>query len=62
MVPKPQHTNIIKTKWIVKNKIDEEGNITRNKARLVAQGYTHVEGVDFYVTFALVAHLEPYDY
>jgi hypothetical protein len=30
----------------------------RNKARLVAQGYTHVEGLDFRETFALVAHLE----
>ena len=38
LVPKPQHENIIGIKWIFKNKIDEEGNITRNKAHLVAQG------------------------
>ena len=43
LVPKPQHANIIRTKWIFKNKIDEEGNITRNKACFVAQGYTKVE-------------------
>ena len=33
---------MIGTKWIFKNKMDEHGNITRNKARLVAQGYTQV--------------------
>ena len=47
LVPKPQHENIIGTKWIFKNKTEEEGNITRNKARLVAQDYTQVEGVYF---------------
>ena len=40
LVPKPHHVNSIRTKWIFKNKTDEKGNITRNKARLVAQGYT----------------------
>jgi hypothetical protein len=30
----------------------------RNKAHLVAQGYSHVEGLDFGETFALVARLE----
>ena len=39
-VPRPKNTNIIGTKWIFKNKSDEFGNIIRNKARLVAQGYT----------------------
>ncbi|XP_075504595.1 uncharacterized protein LOC142542032 [Primulina tabacum] len=43
LVPPPDHGNIIGTKWIFKNKTDESGNIIRNKARLVAQGYTQVE-------------------
>ena len=47
-----------RTKWIFKNKSDENGNITRNKAQLVSQGYTKVEGIDFDETFALVACLE----
>ncbi|KAG9450314.1 hypothetical protein H6P81_010279 [Aristolochia fimbriata] len=58
LVPRPDNANIIGTKWIFKNKTDESGNITRNKTRLVAQGYTQVEGVDFDETFAPVARLE----
>lgn len=41
-----------------KNKKIEPGNIVRNKARLVAQGYTQVEGIDFDETFVSVARLE----
>jgi len=58
LVPRPPQVNVIGTKWIFKNKFDEVGNITRNKARLVAQGYTQVEGLDFDETFAPVARLE----
>ena len=57
LVPRPKHINMIGTKWIFKNKSDEHGIITRNKARLVAQGYTQIEGIDFDETFALVARL-----
>lgn len=58
LVPRPEGTNVIGIKWVYKNKSDEKGVVTRNKARLVAQGYTQVQGVDFDDTFALVAHLE----
>ena len=58
LVPKPDNVNVIGTKWIFKTKSDEHGNITRNKARHVAQGYSQVEGVDFDETFAPVARLE----
>jgi len=54
LVPRPSNTNVIGTKWIFKNKMDENGVIVRNKARLVAQGYTQIEGVDFEETFALL--------
>ncbi|KAK1641643.1 hypothetical protein QYE76_059448 [Lolium multiflorum] len=46
------------TKWVFKNKQDEHDIVIRNKARLVAQGYSQVEGVDFGETFAPVARLE----
>jgi hypothetical protein len=58
LVPRPQEQNVIGTKWIFKNKSDAHGTVVRNKARLVAQGYTQVEGVDFDETFAPVARLE----
>ena len=56
-IPTTEH-NVIGTKWIFKNKQDENGVIIRNKARLVAQGYSQVEGLDFGETFAPVARLE----
>ena len=58
LVPRPKGVNVIGTKWIFKNKFDEHGTVIRNKSRLVAQGYTQVEGVDFDETFAPVARLE----
>ncbi|KAK1628882.1 hypothetical protein QYE76_003197 [Lolium multiflorum] len=59
LMKRPDHCrNVIGTKWIFKNKQDERGTIIRNKARLVAQGYSQVEGVDFGETFAPVARLE----
>jgi len=56
--PRPADHNIIGTKWIFKNKSDEHGTVVRNKAHLVAQGYTQIEGIDFDETFAPVARLE----
>jgi hypothetical protein len=55
LVPRPVDHNVIGTKWIFKNKSDEHGTVVRNKACLVAQGYTQIEGVDFDEIFALVA-------
>jgi hypothetical protein len=50
--------NVIGTKWVFKNKQGEDGDVAWNKARLVAQGYSQVEGLDFGETFTPVAHLE----
>ena len=56
-IPNGNH-NVIGNKWVFKNKQDEHGQVTRNKARLVAQGFTQIEGLDFGETFAPVACLE----
>ncbi|CAA0832986.1 cysteine-rich RLK (RECEPTOR-like protein kinase) 8, partial [Striga hermonthica] len=58
LVPEPSSGNVIRTKWIFKNKTDEFENVTRNKARLVAQGYTQTQGINFDETFAPVFRLE----
>jgi hypothetical protein len=59
LVEKPKDCrNVTGTKWIFKNKQDTNGIVVRNKARLVAQGYSQIEGIDYRETFALVAHLE----
>ena len=59
-IPRPNGTNVIGTRWVFKNKNDETRVVTINKARLVAQGYTQIEGIYFDETFALVARLESF--
>ena len=58
LVPRTKGMNVIGTKWIFKNKFNEHGHVTRNKARLVCKGYAQVEGVEFEETFAPVTRLE----
>jgi hypothetical protein len=58
LVEPPRDMNVIGTKWVFKNKQGEDGEIMRNKARLVAQGFSQVEGIEFGEIFAHVAHLE----
>src|SRR4051812_39401699 len=58
LVPHPGDHQVIGTRWVFRNKLDENGVITRNKARLVAQGYNQEEGIDYEETYAPVARLE----
>ncbi|GJZ07743.1 retrovirus-related pol polyprotein from transposon TNT 1-94 [Tanacetum coccineum] len=58
LVPQPRNMTIIGTKWVFRNKLDENGVVSRNKARLVAQGYNQQEGINYDETYALVARLE----
>ncbi|XP_049410536.1 uncharacterized protein LOC125873707 [Solanum stenotomum] len=58
LVPKPLNRTIIGTRWVFKNKLDEHGTITRNKSRLVVQGYNQEEGINYDETFAPVVRME----
>ncbi|GKC98942.1 retrovirus-related pol polyprotein from transposon TNT 1-94, partial [Tanacetum coccineum] len=58
LVDKPFGKNVIKLKWLWKNKKDEDQTVICNKARLVAKGNAQEEGIDFEESFAPVARLE----
>ena len=58
LVPKPKNKNVIGTKWVFRNKLNEYEKVIRNKVRLVCKGYAQVEGIDFEETFAPMARLE----
>ena len=44
LIPRPTDKNVIGSKWMFKNKMNEQGQIVRNKARLVCKGYAQIEG------------------
>jgi hypothetical protein len=58
MVHRPEGKNVIGSIWIFKNKLNEQGQVVRNKARLVCKGYAQIERLDFDETFAPIERLE----
>ena len=52
LTPRPQIDQLLVLNRFLRNKLEELENIVRNKARLVAQGYTQIEGINFEETFA----------
>ncbi|GJR59486.1 ribonuclease H-like domain-containing protein [Tanacetum coccineum] len=58
LVDLPNGKRAIGTKWVYRNKKDERGIVINNKARLVTQGYTQEEGIDYDEVFAPVARIE----
>jgi hypothetical protein len=54
-VPRPADRKVVGSKWVFKIKRGPDGSIQKHKARLVAQGFTQIEGIDFDETFAPVA-------
>ena len=58
LVPRLEGKNVIGTKWVFKNKLDENGKFTRNKEILVYKWYAQEEGIYYWETFSLVARLE----
>nr|GEV44547.1 copia protein [Tanacetum cinerariifolium] len=57
-VPFPYGKAAIGSKWVFRNKKDEHGITIKNKARLVAQGYSQKEGINYNETFAPVERIE----
>ena len=55
---RPLNGSVIRTKWVYKNKINEECQIVKNKARLVAKGYNLEFKIDFEESFAPIAKIE----
>jgi len=58
LVERPRSDALVGTRWLFGNKTDKEGNVIRNKARLVVKGYCQQEGIDYDETFAPVARIE----
>nr|GEZ46945.1 retrovirus-related Pol polyprotein from transposon TNT 1-94 [Tanacetum cinerariifolium] len=58
LVPQPRNVTIIGTKWVFRNKLEENGIVSRNKASLLGQGYNKQEGIDYDETYAPVTRLE----
>lgn len=58
LVPRPKDKNVFGTKWVFRNKLNEKGEVTRIKSRLVYKGYAQEKGIDYGETFSLVASLK----
>jgi hypothetical protein len=55
LVEKPKGVNVVGSKWVFRAKKNAAGEVVKAKARLVAQGFSQVPGVDYFDTFAPVA-------
>jgi hypothetical protein len=58
LVPRPRYKNVINTKWVFINKLNEYGHVTRNKTRFLCKGYAQVECIDFEEMFSPVSIME----
>ena len=58
LVPRPIDKNVIGNKWAFWNKMNKQGEVVRNKARLVCKGYSQQEGIDCEEIYASVARIE----
>ena len=59
LVKFPEGKKPIGSKWVFKEKTNREGEVKKYKVRLVAKGYSRVEGVDFGEIFPLLQSYLP---
>jgi len=55
LMEEPKERKVVGAKWIFINKMDEQGIVVRNKARLMAKGYSQQKGTNYIETHALVS-------
>ena len=58
LVDRPSNANVVGVRWVYDVKVDEFGVVQRYKARLVAQGFSQKEGIDYNETFAPTMHVK----
>ena len=58
LVPRPKHKNVIGTKWVFRNKMNEKGEIVRKKDTLICKGYSQHEDIDYEETYAPISRME----
>ena len=55
IVPRPIDKSVVRSRWIYKLKQAANGSVEKYKAIFVAWGFSHIEGIYYYETFAPVA-------
>jgi hypothetical protein len=54
IVPRPIDKSMVGSRWIYKVKQATDGSVDKYKARFLARGFSHIEGIDYDEAFALV--------
>ena len=58
LVDRPSGKKVVKSKWVLRVKTNELGEVEKYKARVVAKGFSQVEGVDYDQTFSPTVRFE----
>ena len=58
LVDRPKGKKVVKSKWVFRVKTNEKGEVEKYKARVVAKGFSQVEGVDYDQTFSPTVRFE----